>query len=437
LAHIWLAAAVVVEPRQSVTRVGGVMFDQKHLRIQTVVALATLALSGATAEAKTFTPGDRVTKMMNAKYKLPLYFTLPDSARAQLPADITTSDTLVDYRHPQSDKLGLRLIVTKRSGWPDRMAKSGLIQTGDLMLTFRPEWGGGGAYPNIQMGISHTGVAYVKGGKLFNIDNPMDGVHIGFDSEHYRTLNMIHIIRPRNLTEQQRANIEFWGSKLRDGRGKIYPAEIKFNDDYNAPKYKEGKSPIFVKELGQAALGQSLPDKPLGLYCSEFAWSLLSLRNCAADSSSGFGGSKLPSCVSEPMKPMEATGNYMQKKTSKSSYSGLVDGPMMVIDSLGLPAAEREAAMKSVFVVTNTKTNMSEGHKSVAKAMQDNVPKLETYYIDSGKSLIKSIRARMIAYGMRRQIPDNYSPTSYLINTLLPANNSNRTMDYVATIVIE
>ena len=34
-------------------------------------------------------------------------------------------------------------------------------------------------------------------------------------------------------------------------------------------------------------------------------------------------------------------------------------------------------------------------------------------------------------------IPENYSPTSFLINTLLPANNVNRTMDYVATIVIE
>lgn len=400
-------------------------------------AAGVFLLSAAIAEAKTFSPGERVSKMMDTKYKLPMYFTLPDSVRAKLADDIKTTDTLVDYRHPQNNKLGLRLVVSKRSGWPDRMAKSGLIQTGDILLTFRPEWGGGGAYPNIQMGISHTGIAYVKGGKLYNIDNPMDGVHIGFDSEHYRTLNMIHVIRPRNLTDAQRANILFWGSKLRDGRGKIYPTQVNFNDDYNAPKFKEGKSPVFVKELGQAALGQSLPDKPLGMYCSEFAWSLLSLRNCPADSASAFGGSKLPSCVSEPMKPMEATGNYMQKKISKSSYSGLVDGPMMVIDSLGLPPAEREAAMKTVFAVTNTKTNMSEGHMTVAKAMQDSVPKLEKYYIDSGKSLIKSIRARMIAYGMRRQIPDNYSPTSYLINTLLPADNSNRTMDYVATIVIE
>jgi hypothetical protein len=34
-------------------------------------------------------------------------------------------------------------------------------------------------------------------------------------------------------------------------------------------------------------------------------------------------------------------------------------------------------------------------------------------------------------------IPENYSPTSYLINTLLPKENRNRTMDYVATIVMQ
>jgi hypothetical protein len=34
-------------------------------------------------------------------------------------------------------------------------------------------------------------------------------------------------------------------------------------------------------------------------------------------------------------------------------------------------------------------------------------------------------------------VPENYSPTSYLLNTLLPPDNVNRTMDYVATIVIE
>ena len=47
------------------------------------------------------------------------------------------------------------------------------------------------------------------------------------------------------------------------------------------------------------------------------------------------------------------------------------------------------------------------------------------------------LRARLISSGFNTAVPENYSPTSYLINTLLPPDNINRTMDYVATIVIE
>jgi hypothetical protein len=47
-------------------------------------------------------------------------------------------------------------------------------------------------------------------------------------------------------------------------------------------------------------------------------------------------------------------------------------------------------------------------------------------------------RARLIGTGFNwAGIAENYSPTSYLINTLLPEKNNNRTMDYVATVVIE
>ena len=59
------------------------------------------------------------------------------------------------------------------------MAKSGLIQTGDVILTFRPEWGGGGAYPNIQMGISHTSIAYIKDGAVHQLDIPLNAEYLG------------------------------------------------------------------------------------------------------------------------------------------------------------------------------------------------------------------------------------------------------------------
>jgi hypothetical protein len=81
---------------------------------------------------------------------------------------------------------------------------------------------------------------------------------------------------------------------------------------------------------------------------------------------------------------------------------------------------------------------MSEGHKKVAEQMQPKFEKLKDYYLGaSGGGVVQRLRARLISSGFNRAIPENYSPTSYLINTLLPPDNVNRTMDYVATIVIE
>jgi hypothetical protein len=81
---------------------------------------------------------------------------------------------------------------------------------------------------------------------------------------------------------------------------------------------------------------------------------------------------------------------------------------------------------------------MSEGHRKVAEAMQPKFETLEDYYLGvSGGNVLQRTRARMIRGAFNVAVPENYSPTSYLLNTLLPPDNVNRTMDYVATIVIE
>ena len=80
---------------------------------------------------------------------------------------------------------------------------------------------------------------------------------------------------------------------------------------------------------------------------------------------------------------------------------------------------------------------MSEGHRQVAKDMQPKFEPLKTYYKAVEKGGMSRIQAYFISRGFRRSMPDNYSPTSYLINTLLPSNNTSRTMDYVATIMFE
>ena len=208
------------------------------------------------ASAADFTFNEKTNADLAKKLKIPVYFAVPKSTWAKLP-DIKTTDKLVEFRHPDGIKakgdVGLRLVVAKRSGLSARLGKSGLLQTGDIMLTFRSEWGGAGAYPNIQMGISHTGFAYIdKSGNLRNLDNPMDGEYVGpgnLTSEHYRTLNFLHIIRPRNLTDQQRANLLAWATKLNASAGKVYPSQISFNQDYQKPKYQSGRPLTFVKDV--------------------------------------------------------------------------------------------------------------------------------------------------------------------------------------------
>jgi hypothetical protein len=411
-----------------------------------LLAATDAGLSATPARAKDFTFDEKVNQEMARKLKIPVYFAVPAGARAALPKNIDTPDRLIDFKHPDAiaakADVGLRLVVAKRAGLAQRLGKSGLVQTGDLLLTFRSEWGGAGAYPNIQMGISHTGIAYIKDGILHNLDNPMSGEYLGargeLDSEHYRTLTLIHIIRPRNLTEAQRAHLLDWATRLASSAKRVYPKQISFNQDYNAPKYKRGKPFDFVKRFGQVALGQN-PPGTIDMFCSEFAWSLLALRDCdPGKTGEAFKGAGIPSCVREPMKPMSATGDYITRR-GRGSYSGLADGPLLVVDALKLPEAEKTKLLHSVFIANPAgMAKLSVGHKAIAQSMSPKFAPLEKYYLGVGGKWGPTFEARMISNAFNKKgIPENYSPTSFLINTLLPSNNVYRTMDYVATIVIE
>ena len=412
-----------------------------------MVVVASPVATTAWAQTKEFTFSQRANDRMAKKMGIPVFFAVPATARSIAPTKVETSDLLIDFKHPDgkgaAGDVGLRLIVTKRSGMSSRLGRSGLIQTGDILLSFRSEWGGAGAYPNIQMGVSHTGIAYVKDGEVHNLDNPMNEEYLGsrmrgdLTGEHYGTLDYIHIIRPRNLTDSQKANLSNWIGRLTTNAKRIYPERISFNQDYNAPKYKEGKPYDFVKTFAQVALG-SKPATSLDMFCSEFVWSVLSLRDCdPAAGEASFNGGGVPACVREPMKPMEATGDFIFKHNS-GSYSGLADGPLLVVDSMKLPVAERKRLLESVFTESPGRlAKLSAGHKTLALSMQPKFAPLKEYYTGAGASFYQSIRARFIRSAVNRQVPDNYSPTSYLVNTLLPPDNVNRTMDYVATVVIE
>ena len=437
--------------RNSVSAILSLLLASSALAFSPLAQAKTKPAAAAPAAPKTkeFTFDAKLNEEMAKKLKIPVYFALPASARATLPSAIEISDKLIDFKHPDamgsSGDVGLRLIVAKRAGLAKRLAKSGLVQTGDILLTFRSEWAGGGAYPNIQMGISHTGLAFVKDGTVYNIDNPLDADYIGRDfksqltSSHYTTLNFIHVIRPRNLSESDRANIIAWATRLTGSAKKVYPTQISFNQNYNDPKYKSGKPVDFVTHLGQIALGQNPPGN-IGMYCSEFVWSLLAMRQCdpsASATADAFKRNGVPSCVKQIMTPMDATGSYIFSH-SRSSYAGLADGPLLVVDSMKLPNDKEAELLKSVFV-ENPKVlaKMSVGHRQLAQQMTPNFAPLQTYYVDAATGGWGRWRSRSIRFMSNRKVPDNYSPTSYLINTLLPADNTNRTMDYVATIAIE
>jgi len=94
--------------------------------------------------------------------------------------------------------------------------------------------------------------------------------------------------------------------------------------------------------------------------------------------------------------------------------------------------------VKSVFT-ENPKlaARMSVGHREVAKQNAASFAKLERYYRSALGGGFSGFKARVMSTVIGRSIRENYSPTAYLINTLLPPNSSNRTMDYVATIVIQ
>jgi hypothetical protein len=413
--------------------------------IAAAIAWAANQLPLAAAE---FTFNDKVNQDVAKKLGIPVYFAVPASARAPLPQSFDTTDRLIEFKHPDAEgnaaDVGLRLIVAKRAGFAKRMAKSGLLQTGDILLTFRPEWGGAGTYPNIQMGISHTGLAFVKDGAVYQLDNPMDAEYLGsqlkgdFTGEHYRTIKFIHVIRPRGLTDADRANIVTWATKFTSAARRIYPKQIAFNPDYNAPKYSPGKPLQFVKDVAQSALGQA-GAAPTNMYCSEFVWSVLALRKCdpAATAASFDGKGGVPACVTPAMTPMKATGNYVSQRSS-SSRAGLADGPLLVIDALKLPKDQRNALLEDVFVEHPAKqANMSSGHLEIAKTLQPKFAPLEKYYRAVAEGGFQRIQAYFIGHAFRSAMPDNYSPTGFLINTLLPSNNSTRTMDYVATIMFE
>ena len=184
---------------------------------------------------------------------------------AALPKTIETTDRMIDFKHPdgkgaQGD-VGLRLLVAKRAGprpasgqerpradrrpaadFPIRVGRRGCLS----------ECADGHQPYGRRMGQGRRRAQHRQSSQR-GISGPRNRGEL--NSEHYRTLQFIHVIRPRNLTDAQRANIVAWATRLTGSAKRVYPKELSFNQDYNAPKYRAGQARRVRQAAGTDRIG--------------------------------------------------------------------------------------------------------------------------------------------------------------------------------------
>jgi len=380
------------------------------------LALSPVVRSKILAEAKT----------------LPVFFTTTEDG--MLPLSRELEDQMIDFKHSLSErspvKAGPRFMPVSRRNLQKTL--SPLLETGDIVLSFRTEWTGGGAYPSVQMGISHAGVIYKELNTVSNIDYPLNAEYVGkLDSKHYKETQLLHVIRPKNMTAIQRKNMSEWAKLFVSKRATIYPAKVSFNGDYSAPRFDPNAAePMgFVGDLVRHAL--SLPANTQTVFCSEFAWALLALKDCSpTKNKQDFAQNITPECVNPSFKPLTALGDFLQTQND-SDAAGLADGPILMLQKLQLESAELERTIKEIFTASAT-SRMSQGHRDVANEFAPLFAPLENYYKAYNSGAMEILGLKQV---FNAKMKHNYSPTSYMINTLLPESNDNRAMDYVATLV--
>lgn len=423
--------------------------------------------------------------------KIPHYFTVPYASFAPLPEAVRQSRTSADksvpivfpYREarrlrpsnePKHD-LGLRMLLVRsdenRKETSRRLAESGMFETGDIVLSFRPEWYGTLKYSHIQLGISHAGIFYFEKGPdnkryLKNLDMPLDTQHVGegyLNSKHYQETPYLHVVRAKNLTEKQKGNLNSWLQLLAKIGPKAYTeSKIRFNTDYTAPKYRENSPMKFVGDLGRIAL--QIPNTAmLTNYCSEFAWSVLSLRDCdprdpnvVAD----FKKNDQPQCIQKIFQPMDMAGSITAANDLRDPNLtvGLIDGiPLLMQHRLTeitdkklrnerLKRLTREGVFNSA---SDNPKKISSGHIAAEEALLKAAPNLYEallYYFnlltdvltddltDDMKSKDTQEQIQDLRNNFNQSLP-NYSPTAFMVHALLPQEAAIKRFDYIATIV--
>lgn len=360
---------------------------------------------------------------------------LPDE-----PDEATATPAEMEAYYAKVRRIALPNIPAKKAArltMSEKLAQAGILQDGDIVLTFRPENAKTVPYMHVQMGTTHASVAYIKedasGKTAWNIDSPMKGNdYVGqFDASHFTGgvdsknkpdvgTDALHIIRPRVMKDaKRRAQHRTWASKLASNRGGQH---ISFNGDYNAPSSttrEEGRK--LATTIGKHALGLDAPD--ISIYCSEFAWHLLALSNCseAEIRSAGPEGAQCAQdgIVFDPMHLVELDEGL-----------GLTEGPLSAI--LAAPEADRAKMVDAIFLKDDS-VAMSPGHKRMAAQTAGMMGPLEKYYDARVANMQFGQAERAIAARANAGMKPNYSPTAFIAQASRLAGS--RPMDYIATVV--
>lgn len=427
-------------------------------RLSTLLAVAsTVALTqGCAAEEEEGSEGDvgadAISSSQSADRVLdvPFYFGVPKSV-------VTTPLNRKQYPYPtvwnpsaEVSDVGLRMIVINQKGqepsqkkaaridMAKKLARAGVLQDGDIALSFRPALAGTMAYPHIQMGTTHASLVYTQNGEAFNIDSPLDGEYVGqFSTLHFvggisssgsreAGTDALQIVRPRNMDAPRKASLQKWIGTLKSNLSRIngQRQQVKFQSDYLTPIYAATRMTPkqTVTKLGEIILEQDTTTK-LPMYCSEFAWHMLALSNCTEQDIRS-APAEGAACVDPVFTPMPLV-------SAEEGVLGLAEGPLQNI--LVAPPEERAALIGKVFATGNA-GGLSSGHRAVAEQVAPLMDGLSSYYgakAQGAPAAMLSGPAGQINAGVGNV--GNYSPTAYLANATLPAGV--RAMDYVATVV--
>lgn len=386
---------------------------------------------------------------------VPFYFAVPESAWLDL--DATATKDLKIVRAPVKGfpdrPAGLRIIragaAADRAALSRRLVASGVLRTGDVILMFRPVWEATTPYAHLMMGNSHTGFVVVEDGLAFNVENPLDEPHVGaeirspFDSKEYLEAEAFHILRPRGFSKERQAHLVEWVRRLRDRLPEIRAKGLlPFNTVYLNPRYATDRELGFVKQTAAILRNKAQPGAPVRMFCSEFVWVFLSLSACDP-SGPADRDSECTEKIFEPMRLLSASPLAPPAERA----AGYIEGPLMVMESLGIPPQQRAESLSELFSEGENK-GMSLGHQLTANQTKPLVGQIKAYYLArlSGKPapMFKDIRApdpsgpsEDAAKRSRAFEMPSYPPISFLVNAMLPPESKYRKFDYVGTVSFE